>query len=897
MSEIRFAVGVDIGGTHISCAIVDITGGRLLQESFSHSHINADAPARELMDALINTVEKCIESHPQLIIEGVGIAMPGPCDYANGICAISGLNKFSGLFGVNMRQYISSKLGLETTAVRFLNDASCYALGEYAAGQACKVSKVIGITLGTGFGSTFLQNGKVVTSGYGVPKGGMYWNVPYRDSIADDYFSSRWFVSRYKELTAEVVDGVAGMIEKINDEPGNAAKQVMDEFATALANFLVPYAEQFQSGCLVIGGSIALASQYFVPKIREIFSSSGLACDVVVTNLFDKAAMIGAATLLKHPCSSAKQHSATGRTGFPVIKPSPPENAYDIYPAFTCGSGIINEGYESLADRIADCKKVVIDGYVGVFFDEIREKLDGCLKRKGITPVWMDVSVAMKDEAEINDLLSPFLGGNDPLFGKRAGLELRDLFDSEKLSLLKPCNSGGLSIITGCGAALAGWNAPLVYIDLPKNELQYRMRDKSITNLGCATTGDSKQMYKRFYFADWPILNRYKQSVLPNIAIIADGQRREEITWMEGPGFRNALTNMSKTAFRVRPWFEPGAWGGTWLKNHIPGLPQDVPNYAWSFELIVPENGLIFESDRLMLEVSFDFLMYHNACEVLGEAEKRFGTEFPIRFDYLDTIDGGNLSVQCHPREEYIRSEFGENFTQDESYYILDTRENAKVYLGFTENIEPGEFRAALEDSRNTGSAVDIDRYVQVHPASKHDLFLIPCGTVHGSGKNNLVLEISSTPYIFTFKMYDWLRNDLDGKPRTLNIERAFQNLDFSRKGHKVNEEHISRPKLISEGADWKLFHLPTHPAMFYDVHRFEFTGQVESATNHQCHVMMLVEGTSVVAETANGNSHIFNYAETFVIPAAAGSYRLINKGPGMAKVVKAFVKTEHAET
>ena len=132
-------------------------------------------------------------------------------------------------------------------------------------------------------------------------------------------------------------------------------------------------------------------------------------------------------------------------------------------------------------------------------------------------------------------------------------------------------------------------------------------------------------------------------------------------------------------------------------------------------------------------------------------------------------------------------------------------------------------------------------------PSHKHDLFLIPNGTIHGSGKNNLVLEISATPYIFTFKMYDWMRLDLEGKPRPLNINRAFENLYFERQGERVEEELVSHPHLVSEGPDWKIIHLPTHPAHFYDVHRLEFSSKIEVPTDGSAHILMLVEGQTVL--------------------------------------------------
>jgi hypothetical protein len=138
--------------------------------------------------------------------------------------------------------------------------------------------------------------------------------------------------------------------------------------------------------------------------------------------------------------------------------------------------------------------------------------------------------------------------------------------------------------------------------------------------------------------------------------------------------------------------------------------------------------------------------------------------------------------------------------------------------------------------------------------------------------------------------MYDWMRLDLEGQPRSLNIARAFDNLYFDRQGARVREDLISKPRALAGGDGWRVVHLPTHPEQFYDVKRFEFADRIDIPTEASCHVGNLVEGSHIIVQTRNLNLRV-SYGETFVVPAAAESYTLLNDAGGEAKVVVAFVK------
>lgn len=890
-------LGIDIGGSHITAAVIDMVSGNIVEGTLTRNRVDKDGVSEIILDQWLSTMKAAISKAGGAELKGIGFAIPGPFNYEAGICLMKGVNKYDSLYGTDVSRHIRMALELpDSFPLKFENDASCFGLGESLSAEVLPFKNIIAITLGTGFGATFIHNKQIRKSGEGVPPSGQLFDFPYLNGIAEDYISSACLLKAYNRLAGTNISEVLQIAERANAQDKNA-QIVFAEFGKHLAACLLPWIKSFRAECLVIGGSISKSSNLFLSPLRAALLKEDIHLIIKTSTLMELSAITGAASLIKQNGTSIpKQENKLWRKTSQDLLPANTialnndEATYNIYPFQHIGDGNIFSGYGSLAAWMATRKSVMIDGYGGNDWKVIQSKLAGFFNSSHIRVNWFETQTFQKPVDAINELVDPFLGERDCVWGTRTSLSISDFYDVSAIEQLEADPGFDLTVIIGTGAALANWET-LIYVDLPKNEIQYRMRAGSITNLGNDLLEPPALMYKRFYFVDWVVFNRHRQQITPKISVIADGQWKDTINWGFTSVVNQALLNMSKDVVRVRPWFEAGAWGGQWMKNNIPQLNKNEVNYAWSFELIAPENGLVLESDHNLLELSFDWLMELQTNNVLGRDAERFGSSFPIRFDFLDTFNGGNLSIQCHPTLEYIRKNFGESITQDETYYMLDCKKNAKVYLGFQETIDATEFKTALENSLEENKSLDIDQYVQSFAAQKHDLFLIPNGTVHSAGKDNMVLEISATPYIFTFKMYDWVRLDLEGNPRPINIEHAFNNLNFCRKGDLVKEELISKQTILEAGADWKIIHLSTHADHFYAVHRIEFSEKVQVSTGNQCHILMLVEGSSIVVKTKSGKPKRFSYAETFIIPAAAEEYEVINEGKTGAKLIKAFIK------
>ncbi len=485
---------------------------------------------------------------------------------------------------------------------------------------------------------------------------------------------------------------------------------------------------------------------------------------------------------------------------------------------------------------------------------------------------------------------------DDPVFGIMTTYGLSDFFPAEKTAAVRRTIEeapDGFVLVYGVGASLIARGDVLLLADLTRWEAQLRFR-RGTSNWRTARRGLSqREKYKRGYFAEWRWADRVKEALFDQIDFYIDMTSEGHPSAVSGAAYREALRQAARQPFRMAPYFDPGVWGGDWMKRYF-GLPENGSNYAWSFDGVPEENSLLLRFGGVTVQTPAQNLVLYQPRALLGErVHRRFGKEFPIRFDMLDTIHGQNLSLQVHPLTEYIQRHFHMPYTQDESYYILDTEGDAPcVYLGLKEGTRPEEMIAALSRAQK-GGTFDAQRFVNRVPVQKHDHLLIPAGTVHCSGANTMVLEISATPYIFTFKLWDWGRLDLDGKPRPIHLEHGAANIQWDRDTAWVQENLIGQSREIWRGAGGLVERTGLHEREPLDTFRVTTNSAVPIRRNGSVHMLNLVEGVRAVLSSPEGAFPPFElrYAETCIVPEAAGKYRMESPDGEEIRVMLACVR------
>jgi mannose-6-phosphate isomerase class I len=525
---------------------------------------------------------------------------------------------------------------------------------------------------------------------------------------------------------------------------------------------------------------------------------------------------------------------------------------------------------------------ICVECYPGVIEAELAKELTRRLRPALV----VHASQAYRSETELHAIFDEELT-DDPVFGRISHAGIVDFFDpalrerlTERISLAQ----GGV-LVVGTGASLiAPHSSCLIYADMARWEIQLRQRTNRIGNLGLHNlTARAAEKYKRAFFLDWRAADRLKLEQLSSCNYILDANIAGEPKMIACDVFRASLQRAVHRPIRLVPFFDPGPWGGQWMREHF-DLPKEPANFAWCFDCVPEENSLLLGFGDHRFETPAQNLVLFEPTALMGQAVfARFGHDFPIRFDLLDTMQGGNLSLQVHPLTDYIHSNFGMSYTQDESYYLLDAGPDASVYLGTKTGVDPDTMEADLRRAQQGDFDFPVEKYANRIPAKKHDHFLIPAGTLHCSGAESMVLEISATPYIFTFKLWDWGRLGLDGRPRPIHLDHGLKNIQWERDTAWTHAQLVNQVTPSVGGVGWREERTGLHAKEFIETRRHWFQATVEHDTQGTVHVLNLVEGSGVLVTSPADSFAPFavHYAETFIVPAEVGAYTITPLTPG----------------
>lgn len=398
-----YYLGIDVGGSHITLDLVDSQTFDLLADSTVREHLDTHTHPTAILTVFEHAIRRCAAKVGAGRVKGVGLAIPGPFTYEEGVCRITPYqNKYEQMFGVNFRQYLSNALDSAAKPVVFNNDAACFALGEYFRGGAQGFKRPVVVTLGTGFGASFLKEGRPQTQGGDVPPDGELWHVPYKTGIADDFFSTRWLVAEWQRLTGQTVAGGKEIAHAALKGDAHA-KQIYRAFGENLAECVAPWLEKFGADAFVIGGNIARDWDLYVPALE-----AGLA----------KRLSRGIAV---RPCELGEQAPIYGAALALTLVDPAAVTAGPLPAAFG--------GFDALLAQVSAHRQVLLDGPAGAPWKAVVAALDQALRKAGKKAVWFDVSAARKGDG----------------------------FDADNLANIRPDAQADLCVVAGCGAAQVPW--------------------------------------------------------------------------------------------------------------------------------------------------------------------------------------------------------------------------------------------------------------------------------------------------------------------------------------------------------------------------------------------------------------------------------------------------------
>ena len=556
----------------------------------------------------------------------------------------------------------------------------------------------------------------------------------------------------------------------------------------------------------------------------------------------------------------------------------------------------------------AGAQAVGIDGYPGTQFDVLVRLIEQQEERHILVIPSKDL---LKPYDVLQGMLAPYLPEDralDPvlLYGVRYEGGYSGLQDAERVEIVKKMiastkAAGGLVIVYGCGALSEEMRDAFdlrVWMDLVPKHAVLNFKYGKATNLCEPYPLSYFATLRRCYYIDfecamdcrWELIRENK------IDLYINANYPDNMQMMPFSALKIMFDALNKRPFRCRPVYLEGVWGGSYV-HKLRNLPDEMTRTAWIFDMIPLEVSLVADMDGVQFETPFFTFVQTQGKKLLGErAYNQFGGYFPIRFNYDDTYhSSGNMSIQCHPDADYVVTNHRELGRQDESYYVVAAGQGACTYLGFKEKDSCEKFFALADRAQHTGELIDYKKYINSVRSFPGTQVMIPAGTVHASGRNQVVLEIGSlTVGSYTYKLYDYQRLDSNtGKPRPIHLEMGRRVIHPERTADYVAENLVNHGYTVREGDGWREFVVGEHDLLYFSLRNESIEKTIDDDTQDDFHVLALVDGDKARVESIDHPelAYELDYMDIVVVPATLGRYRIVNLSKGPIVIHKTMLK------
>ncbi|MBR4809909.1 MAG: phosphoheptose isomerase [Bacteroidales bacterium] len=558
---------------------------------------------------------------------------------------------------------------------------------------------------------------------------------------------------------------------------------------------------------------------------------------------------------------------------------------------------------------------VALDGYTTARWDRFVSLMNRECELLGLEFESIDANAAtLKSGREIDAIIDPLLIWDtkiDPtlLYGKVYHGGYQGLMDPEKTKAFRKSvtrQKGRITAVYGYGCLvpeLRGLYDVKVFFDItPKNSM-LRIRAGEYANLGKKHTGIINRTIRRCYYCDFENAVQLRKSLFEAGAIdwyVLDNDPAN-LQMMPFGSFADICAQLVKYPFRAKPCYLEGVWGGSYMKTQR-HLPEKMRNAAWVFDFIPMEVSVLVEAGSEKLDINYCSFVHKEGVSLMGEkCVRKYKGYFPIRFNWDDSYHStGNMSIQCHSGGEFNVLNYNEFGRQDESYYVVITGHEAKTFIGFRDDADIPAFFREIEAADTEHKPCDYMKYVSYEESRPGLQVMLPAGTIHSSGRNQVILEIGSlTIGSYTYKMYDYLRLDFDGKQRPIHTHLGELNVRQDRRYSEIHnpespEYIVQAPRLDCEGDGWQEYILGENPQMYISLRRLEFEKEcLQDTKGEKFHVLTLVDGDHVRIRSAEHPERYFDldFMEIACVPASMGRYVIENLGKEPIRIHKTCLR------